>query len=161
MSKKYEACFIVPFGTVAIVSGNHQARIDLFAEELLVAIEPVTQPLTAKLYRQLMSYFALPSFKCDFPLLLGTPFQLRVWRAIYDIPFGETRTYGQLATLLGSGARAVANACGANPLPIIIPCHRVVAKSGIGGFMQGKKNGLLVKHWLLRYEGVDLGVDYA
>jgi len=161
MSKKYEAFFIVPFGTVAIVSGNHQTRIDLFAEELLVAIEPVTEALTSKLYMQLMSYFALPSFKCDFPTLMGTQFQLRVWQAIHAIPFGETRTYGQLAALLGSGPRAVANACGANPLPIIIPCHRVVAKSGIGGFMQGKKNGVLVKRWLLQHEGVDLGAAHA
>ena len=151
----------MPFGTVAIISDDNQLRIDLFGEVLLVATQPASQQLMSKLYTQIMSYFALPSFKCDFPQLTGTQFQLRVWQAIYAIPVGETRTYGQLAALLGSGPRAVANACGANPLPIIIPCHRVVAKSGIGGFLQGKKNGVLVKRWLLQHEGVDIGVAHA
>jgi len=151
----------VPFGTVAIISDDNQHRIDLFGEVLLVATQPASQQLMSKLYTQIMSYFALPSFKCDFPQLTGTQFQLRVWQAIYAIPVGETRTYGQLAALLGSGPRAVANACGANPFPIIIPCHRVVAKSGIGGFLQGKKNGVLVKRWLLQHEGIDLGTAHA
>jgi methylated-DNA-[protein]-cysteine S-methyltransferase len=161
MTKKYEACLIVPFGTVAIFSGDNQPRIDLFGEVLLLETQPTNQPLTSKIYAQIMSYFVLPSFKCDLPPLTGTPFQLRVWQAIYAIPVGETRTYGQLAALLGSGPRAVANACGANPFPIIIPCHRVVAKSGIGGFLQGKKYGVLVKQWLLQHEGIDLGAAHA
>ena len=151
----------MPFGTVAIISDDNQLRIDLFGEVLLVATQPASQQLMSKLYTQIMSYFALPSFKCDFPQLTGTQFQLRVWQAIYAIPVGETRTYGQLAALLGSGPRAVANACGANPFPIIIPCHRVVAKSGIGGFLQGKKNGVLVKRWLLQHEGIDLGTAHT
>ena len=151
----------MPFGTVAIISDDNQLRIDLFGEVLLVATQPASQQLMSKLYTQIMSYFALPSFKCDFPQLTGTQFQLRVWQAIYAIPVGETRTYGQLAALLASGPRAVANACGANPFPIIIPCHRVVAKSGIGGFLQGKKNGVLVKRWLLQHEGIDLGTAHA
>ncbi len=151
----------MPFGTVAIISDDNQLRIDLFGEVLLVATQPASQQLMSKLYTQIMSYFALPSFKCDFPQLTGTQFQLRVWQAIYAIPVGETRTYGQLAALLASGPRAVANACGANPFPIIIPCHRVVAKSGIGGFLQGKKNGILVKRWLLQHEGIDLGTAHA
>ena len=161
MIKEYDAFFIAPFGTVGIVSGDNWLKIDLFGEVLLVPNQPTHKPLTSKLYTQIMSYFALPSYKCDLPPLTGTKFQLRVWRAIYAIPAGETRTYGQLAALLGSGPRAVANACGANPLPIIIPCHRVVAKFGIGGFMQGKHNGLLVKRWLLQHEGIELGVAHA
>jgi methylated-DNA-[protein]-cysteine S-methyltransferase len=161
MTKKYESFLIAPFGTIAIRSGGSQPRIDLFGEVLLGATESVNASLTSKLYMQIMSYFALPSFKCDLPPLTGTQFQLRVWQSIYAIPVGETRTYGQLAALVGSGPRAVANACGANPYPIIIPCHRVVAKSGIGGFLQGKKNGVLVKRWLLKHEGIDLGVAHA
>lgn len=161
MTKKYESFLIAPFGTIAIRSGGNQPRVDLFGEVLLGATESVNAPLTSKLYMQIMSYFALPSFKCDLPPLTGTQFQLRVWQSIYAIPVGETRTYGQLAALVGSGPRAVANACGANPYPIIIPCHRVVAKSGIGGFLQGKKNGVLVKRWLLQHEGIDLGVAHA
>lgn len=161
MIKKYEACFTVPFGTVVIISDDNQPKIYLFGEVLLVATQPTAQQLMSKLYTQIMSYFALPSSKCDLAPLTGMQFHLRVWQAIYAIPVVETRTYGQLAALLGSGPRAVANSCGANPLPIIIPCHRVVAKYGIGGFLQGKKNGVLVKRWLLQHEGVDIGVAHA
>jgi methylated-DNA-[protein]-cysteine S-methyltransferase len=85
--------------------------------------------------------------------MYGTVFQQRVWQAIASIPLGQTRSYGQLAEQLNSGPRAVANACGANRIPLIIPCHRVLAKNGLGGFMQGKKNGLNIKRWLLAHEG--------
>ena len=82
----------------------------------------------------------------------GTPFQKRVWKAISDIPAGEVLTYSELAEKVGSGPRAVANACGANRLPLLIPCHRVVAKNGLGGFMQGINGGLKIKEWLLAHE---------
>jgi methylated-DNA-[protein]-cysteine S-methyltransferase len=84
----------------------------------------------------------------------GTPFQHRVWQALQRIPPGETRRYGELARELGSSARAVANACRANPLPILIPCHRAVAASGPGGYM-GEVDGpaLEIKRWLLHHEG--------
>jgi methylated-DNA-[protein]-cysteine S-methyltransferase len=84
----------------------------------------------------------------------GTPFQQGVWRELIRIPFGETRSYGELAKKLGSSARAVAGACRRNPLPLLVPCHRVVAKNGIGGFM-GKTDGqaLAIKRWLLQHEG--------
>lgn len=84
----------------------------------------------------------------------GTPFQQRVWQALQQIPPGETRRYGELAEQLGSSARAVANACRANPLPILIPCHRVVSASGMGGYM-GERDGpaLEIKRWLLHHEG--------
>jgi methylated-DNA-[protein]-cysteine S-methyltransferase len=76
-----------------------------------------------------------------------------VWDALCRIPVSETITYAELARQLGSGARAVANACGANPLPIVIPCHRVVAKSGLGGFMRGNEVASLeIKRWLLNHE---------
>jgi methylated-DNA-[protein]-cysteine S-methyltransferase len=83
----------------------------------------------------------------------GTPFQKRVWQALQQIGCGKTLTYGQLARALGSGARAVAGACRANPLPLIVPCHRVVSTSGLGGFM-GELSGAAVdlKRWLLEHE---------
>lgn len=86
----------------------------------------------------------------------GTPFQQRVWHQMQRIPVGETRTYGDLAKKLKTSPRAVGAACRSNPLPIIIPCHRVVAAHGMGGFM-GKQSGraMLIKQWLLRHEGVD------
>lgn len=84
----------------------------------------------------------------------GTPFQRRVWQALQQIPPGETRSYGELAKQLGSSARAVAGACRANPVPILIPCHRVVSASGSGGYM-GQLDGpaLEIKRWLLHHEG--------
>ena len=69
------------------------------------------------------------------------------------IPAGSTITYADLAQRAASGARAVANACGANPVPVIIPCHRVVARHGLGGFMRGREAGALgIKQWLLAHE---------
>ena len=83
----------------------------------------------------------------------GTEFQQRVWRAIAAIPYGETTTYGKIAAALGEPhlARAVGAATGANPIPIIIPCHRVL---GADGSMTGYGGGLRMKIWLLRHEGV-------
>ncbi len=84
----------------------------------------------------------------------GTPYQQKVWRALQRIPVGEVRTYGELANELDSCARAVAQACRANPLPILIPCHRVVAANGLGGYMgQTEGAGLAIKRWLLHHEG--------
>lgn len=84
----------------------------------------------------------------------GTPYQRRVWQLLQQIPAGEVRTYGELAAELGSSPRAVAQACRANPIPVLIPCHRVVGKGGIGGYM-GKSEGpeLEIKRWLLHHEG--------
>ena len=86
--------------------------------------------------------------------LRGTPFQLRVWQALREIPYGELRTYGQLAAGLGKAgaSRAVGGANGKNPIPLIVPCHRVVASDGIGGFT----GGLAWKERLLAHEGIVL-----
>jgi len=83
-------------------------------------------------------------------LAQGTPFQQAVWRALLDIPCGETRTYKQIAELIGRprAARAVGQAVGANPLPVVVPCHRVVASDGLGGF----GGGLAMKKRLLKLE---------
>lgn len=89
----------------------------------------------------------------DLPLRYsGTPFQTRVWDALCGIPYGETRTYGELAEYIGSpkSARAVGRACHANPIAVIIPCHRVVGSSGS---LTGFGGGIDVKERLLRLEG--------
>jgi methylated-DNA-[protein]-cysteine S-methyltransferase len=104
----------------------------------------------------LAGYFADPMQRCDLPLhLAGTPFQQRVWAALRAIPAGRTRTYGELAAELGTSARAVGGACRANPCPVLVPCHRVVAATGLGGFA-GDRSGrkLAIKRWLLAHEGV-------
>ena len=111
--------------------------------------------LAAEAYAQLQAYFHDPRHVFDLPLdRQGTPFRLRVWRALEAIPPGETRTYGALARLLDSAPRAVGGACRANPLPIVVPCHRVVGAAASGGYAGSTGGGLLaVKRWLLRHEG--------
>jgi methylated-DNA-[protein]-cysteine S-methyltransferase len=92
-------------------------------------------PLLKEAKRQLDAYFdGLPE-TFDLPLKVeGTPFQKQVWRAMLKIPAGRTRTYGDIARQLKASARSVGTACGRNRLPIIIPCHRVVGASGLGGY---------------------------
>ncbi len=104
--------------------------------------------------QQLQAYFDDAHWRFDVPLVLqGTQFQRRVWQALCDIPAGEVRTYGQLARTLGSSARAVGNACRANPIPIVVPCHRVVSAAGLGGYC-GATDGIQaqIKRWLLAHE---------
>jgi len=106
--------------------------------------------------RQLDRYFRRKLRRFDLPLSArGTEFQRRVWRMMSDIPYGETATYGGMAMALGSGPRAVGTACGRNPIPIVVPCHRVLASGGKeGGFSGGR--GLPTKRQLLAIEGVVL-----
>lgn len=90
----------------------------------------------------------------------GTPFQLRVWRALLAIPAGQTFTYGALAAQLNTAPRAIGQACAANPLPLVIPCHRVVSAKGLGGFMHAASGAPLdIKVWLLRHERGHLDID--
>jgi len=115
-----------------------------------------SSPLLERATRQLTEYFDGSRHTFDLPLRpAGTPFQHRVWAAMQTIPFGQTETYGALAIIAGGGPRAVGMACGANPIPIIIPCHRVV---GAGGKMIGYSggHGIETKHQLLQLEGAQL-----
>jgi len=110
--------------------------------------------LAERAVRQIESYRDDPDTKFDLPLLIeGTDFQRRVWDAMCAIPRGRTLTYGEMARKLDGEARAVGQACGDNKLPIVIPCHRVVAASGIGGFSHSTGGYLLeAKRWLLMHE---------
>ena len=117
------------------------------------------RPLAAEAVRQLRAYLADPGFTFGLPLKpAGTNFQRRVWQEIAAIPTGRTDTYGELAKRLKNAPRAVGQACGANPYPLVVPCHRVVAAGGgLGGFnRQGGGFLLEVKRWLLRHEGIPL-----
>ncbi|MBI3525251.1 MAG: methylated-DNA--[protein]-cysteine S-methyltransferase [Betaproteobacteria bacterium] len=114
-------------------------------------------PLAKEAVRQLRAYLQDRRFEFGLPLApAGTLFQRRVWEGIAAIPSGETRTYGEVAQAIRSGARAVGNACGANPYPVVVPCHRVVASGGgLGGFGRERGGGQLeIKRWLLAHEGV-------
>jgi methylated-DNA-[protein]-cysteine S-methyltransferase len=113
-------------------------------------------PVLREAQRQLDCYFRRKLQRFDLSLgAHGTPFQKSVWAMMRAIPFGETATYGGMAMALGSGPRAVGMACGRNPLPIIVPCHRVLGSGGKeGGFSGGQ--GLPTKRKLLALEGVVL-----
>lgn len=104
-------------------------------------------------FRALDGYFSKRPYSFSLPLSpLGTPFELAVWKALTAIPWGETRSYGYVASAVRkqSAARAVGNACGANPVPIVIPCHRVLKGDGTLG---GYSGGLDIKETLLKIEG--------
>ncbi|MDK9721069.1 MAG: methylated-DNA--[protein]-cysteine S-methyltransferase [Rhodospirillales bacterium] len=113
-----------------------------------------TSPLLEKAKKQVMDY--LDGQRRDFDLRLapmGTEFQKKVWKAMLAIPYGKTESYGEIAAQLNSGARAVGTACGRNPIPIIIPCHRVLAANGgLGGY--SGEGGTETKKLLLHLEGV-------
>ena len=115
---------------------------------------PATNRLAARAAEQLERYRANPDTRFDLPLAVeGSPLQRAVWEAMCAIPRGRTRTYGELARELGADARAIGQACGDNRLPIVIPCHRVVAADGIGGFGHSRRGYLLeAKRWLLMHE---------
>ncbi len=115
------------------------------------AYGPAT-PLLQEAKAQLKAYDAGRLTQFDLPYrIAGSAFQQKVCDLIYAIPFGETRTYGALAQQLAHPAQAVGQACGANPIPVIIPCHRVLAASGLGGF--SGQGGIEGKVALLRHEG--------
>lgn len=120
---------------------------------------PPATPLLARAKAALDGYFSGKIKAFDLPLRPEvTPFQGRVLRVLSEIPYGKTRTYGEIAGWLGSAPRAVGGACGANPIPIFIPCHRVIAADGrLGGFSGGV--GSDTKERLLALEGVRL--DFA
>ena len=122
--------------------------------------QPVASPLLHEAREQLAAYFAGRLRRFDLPLApQGTPFQLRVWRALQDIPYGRTCSYAELAAAVGSprACRAVGLAHGRNPLMIVIPCHRVIAA---GGGLGGYSGGLDIKRFLLRLEaGLPLPAD--
>jgi methylated-DNA-[protein]-cysteine S-methyltransferase len=109
-------------------------------------------PLLTEAARQLDAYFSSKLTHFDLPLApAGSRFESRVWSAMQLIPFGETRSYGDLASAVGSAPRAVGGACGRNPIPIVIPCHRVLARGGLGGYSGA--GGLATKQRLLALEG--------
>ena len=106
--------------------------------------------------RQIERYLDDPAYRFDLQFnYRGTPFQCRVWREIGSIGSGQTTTYKKLARQLGTAPRPVGGACGANRIPIVIPCHRVLGSDGIGGFMHARGGPPLeIKRWLLKHEGV-------
>lgn len=150
---RYDAIVDSPIGLLGLsLDERGLRRLDLQARGP-VAQRPV-RGLAARACDQLLRYFDEPGVGFDLPLSLrGTAFQQRVWRALCAIPCAEVRRYGEIAAQLGSCARAVGGACRANPIPIVVPCHRVVGATGDGGFMGASAGAPLeLKRWLLRHE---------
>ena len=150
---RYQAKLYTPFSVLGIRCAN----------DMLTGIDflPVTEKTKApedvfaeQVCCQLIGYLENPDYKFSIPLATsGTPHQKRVWLAMLAIPSGKAKSYGELAAELHSGAQAVGQACGANPIPVVIPCHRVLGKTGLGGFMKhGSGAPLEIKRWLLAHE---------
>ncbi len=149
----YDAILPAPMCRLgARFTGDTLTRLDFLPIET-----PRSVRLDARARRlrdELDAYWLNPAHVFTLPHTpLGTPFQLRVWHALQALPPGQPTTYGALARQLGTAARAVGQACGSNPLPILVPCHRVVAANGLGGFMHASSGAPLdVKTWLLAHE---------
>lgn len=150
----YQAKLKTPFGVLGIrCSGEALTGIDF--------LPPGERPQHAAtafatvVCEQLRHYLENPNAKFSMSLELhGTPHQQKVWQAMLAIPRGQTRSYGEIAAELKSCAQAVGQACGANPIPVIVPCHRVVGRGGLGGFAHHRDGTHLdIKRWLLRHEG--------
>ena len=138
-----------PLGPITVV----EAEDAIVALEWGRAAQEAETPLLREARAQLQRYFANGTKAFDLPLRpAGSAFQRRVWRAMRRIAPGRIRTYGALARTVRSGPRAVAGACARNPIGIIIPCHRVVAADGLGGF--SAPGGVETKRALLRLEGL-------
>jgi methylated-DNA-[protein]-cysteine S-methyltransferase len=155
MGETLAVCYLgTPLGTLRISGSQAGIRAIQFLDEAppVPPEEPLPSVLTV-CAQQLREYFAGQRRSFEVPLdLCGTPFQLRVWELLQHIPFGETRTYLDLALALGDvkAVRAVGAANGQNPVPIIVPCHRVI---GQDGQLVGYGGGLWRKEWLLAHEG--------
>src|SRR3990172_5191834 len=155
--------FSSPIGKIFVVSGNKGLKglcVGGRKNEFVARVERKYRAKAvekeapfARLFKLLDSYFKVKKISFDLEIdPEGTEFEIKVWRALSRIPYGETRSYGEVAAELGikGGARAVGGACGKNPLPIIVPCHRVVGVLGLGGYSAG---GVGTKKFLLRLEG--------
>lgn len=156
----YKLFYKSPIGPLEVlVEGKQICRMVWLDQDGLhkldfTSLKQVDPYLSTIITHALDHYFESGSLAADIPLSLqGTHFQKRVWRALRDIPSGTVRTYGEIAAELNTGSRAVGQACRRNNIPLFIPCHRVVASQGLGGFMGGYRE-VEKKRWLLQHERV-------
>ena len=149
----FDALYRAPFAVLGIRTNGESVTGLEYLPGDVVPSEP-KNGLAREVIRQIQCYLADPCFHFDLPMQVdGSEFRKRVWNEMRTIPAGQTLTYGDVAKRLDSAARAVGGACGDNKIPLIIPCHRVVARNGIGGFMHttgDRETG--IKQWLLRHE---------
>jgi len=151
--ESYQAKLAAPFAVLGVRTiAERLIGIEYLPREM-ATLKPQTA-FAREVCRQLSAYLKKPSFEFDLPFDYdGTDFQKRVWKAVHAIPSGSVLSYKQVAKKIGSAPRPVGMACGANLIPILIPCHRVVASQGIGGFMNVRRGAAIeVKRWLLHHE---------
>jgi methylated-DNA-[protein]-cysteine S-methyltransferase len=152
----YEAILPAPFGAIGI----HTCDDCLTGLTFLPPGTPLraaSTRLIKNIAAALDAYYAEPNYRFSLALApQGTPFRLKVWHALEQISAGSTLAYGDIARQLGTSPRAVGQAVGDNPIPIIIPCHRVIAADGsLGGFMHSRTGySQDIKRWLLKHEHV-------
>jgi len=148
----YAAVIASPIGRLGISARDALTSIDFVSTK--TPLQAPRTPLARIVCAQLKAYFADPRTRFTLPLAAyGTEFQQRAWRALQRIPSGAARTYGELARTLKSAPRPVGGACRANPIPIVVPCHRVIAANGPGGFMGATRGRAMdIKRWLLEHE---------
>jgi methylated-DNA-[protein]-cysteine S-methyltransferase len=155
----YAAKLRAPFAILGIRTGNGAVTGISYLPLAERAMAPANA-LAERACRQLGRYLDDPQFRFTLPLAAaGSAFRRRVWDALSEIPLGQSRTYGEIARRLATAPRAVGGACGANPIALVIPCHRVVGSQGsLGGFM-GVTDGdpIAIKRWLLTHEGYRFG----
>jgi methylated-DNA-[protein]-cysteine S-methyltransferase len=150
----YSARLEGPFAVLGIRTRGERLTEIEYLPLGAATLRPVDS-FSGEVCRQLAGYLKDPDFRLDLPLeVRGTGYQQRVWEAVRAIPRGRSQSYLEVARQIGSAARPVGAACGANRIPLLIPCHRVVASSGLGGFMHSRGGKPLeIKRWLLRHEG--------
>ena len=153
----FSAVVAVPFGAIGIRTESGLVRELVYLPSHYIEKSPIDE-LAERAAKQIEKYFEQPDFRFDLPLApVGTAFQHKVWKTISAIPRGDVLTYGEVARIIQSAPRAVGQACGANWFPLVVPCHRVTASGGLGGFANhDDATGfhLGVKRWLLAHEGV-------
>ena len=149
----FDARLATPFAVLGIRTAGELLTGIEYLPRGAATLEP-TNKFAAKVCRQIQRYLDDPEFEFDLPFeYRGTAFQQRVWRVIHGIPSGRTLTYLDVARRLKSAPRPVGGACGSNRIPLVIPCHRVVATGGIGGFMHARGGEpIQIKQWLLNHE---------
>ena len=157
MSEAFQACLKTSFATLGITTTATHVTGIRFLAPTGPAKAPRRDTIAYLACIQLQAYLDDPTRGFDLPLALaGTHHRLQVWEAMQRIECGTTRSYGEIARELGSSARAVGGACGANPIPVVVPCHRVIGSGrALGGFMGSRAQGfeLGIKRWLLEHEG--------
>jgi methylated-DNA-[protein]-cysteine S-methyltransferase len=155
MLESFHAKYPAPFAVLGIRTVGGVVTDIEYLPPGVAPLAPLN-PLAERACREIERYLDDPEHVFDLPFeYSGTAFQCKVWRQISAIPAGRTLTYTDVARALKTAPRPVGGACGANRIPIVIPCHRVLAANGIGGFMRGRAaDALAIKRWLLRHEGL-------